>query len=355
MILAVLTVDAPAALGDAALNLFLRAVPVIVILDQLLRQRVRLPVGRAGVEEQQVNLQVQQAGDREEHLLLQPSKCGVQEVHRPVAGIIGDLGEPLDERPLRYPGAAGELRQRLDRQTVGDHREDRPLHRLGLKTPPAARRDDRPADPKALPQPVGQPAEPIARESSTRTSPAVVARPRLLDQGSGRSSAPAAPAPHGRPGRRDRSGERSPRAARRCQGRARSAPAPGRRPRSRPRCAASSRADTCTYKTSDYSRRNQTLQPDSCAYSVSASSRAKPPFFKENRGQKPAATLRTAELRYRGSDLLPRGVARARRRAAGHRRLQRSRRRQPRPRGASASALPAHRPTPRPPLPWRLL
>ena len=47
-----------------------------------------------------------------------------------------------------------------------------------------------------------------------------------------------------------------------------------------------------------------------------------------------AKRLRGPGDKHRGGDLLPHGVARARRCPAGRRRLQRSRRRQPRPRGA---------------------
>ena len=139
VILAVLGVATSARLHQHRLLIGLVGVGRVVVVLQLIWEPVGLPIGRGRVKEQQVNLEIKQRCHREEHPLLQLGQHGVQEVHRPIAGIIGDPGQPLDERPLRDPAAAGELRQRPDRQAVGDHREDRPLHRLVLESTPGGR------------------------------------------------------------------------------------------------------------------------------------------------------------------------------------------------------------------------
>ena len=151
---------AVAELALAALDQQPVTVARIGVVSELVGEPVGLPVGRAGVEEQQVDLEVEQVGDLEEDALLHAAERAVEAVHGPVAGVLGHLGEAVDERALGDPSAAGQLRQRLDRQPVGDHREDRALDRLGVDAPAADRRADRLADPEPLPQPVSHPARP---------------------------------------------------------------------------------------------------------------------------------------------------------------------------------------------------
>ena len=71
---------------------------------------------------------------------------------RDVAGpkaLVEALPSSQVPQPLRAPAR--------DREAVGDHREDRALHALSVEPPSAAAGDDRLADLKALPEPVGQP------------------------------------------------------------------------------------------------------------------------------------------------------------------------------------------------------
>jgi hypothetical protein len=85
---------------------------------------------------------------------------------------LATLREPVDVCALSDPVAAGQLAQRLDRQAVGDHREDRALDHRALHPPAAGRLNDRLPDPEALPhsRSANQQA-PIVRESNTLTSP----------------------------------------------------------------------------------------------------------------------------------------------------------------------------------------
>ncbi len=108
-------------------------------------------------EEQHVDLQVQQVGHGEEHPPLQLGERVEEEVHRPVAGVVADRREPVDEHPLGDPLAAGELGQRPARQPVGDHREDHPLDQFGVHAAALRGGTDRRADPQPLPQPVDDP------------------------------------------------------------------------------------------------------------------------------------------------------------------------------------------------------
>jgi hypothetical protein len=68
---------------------------------------VHLEVRAGGVEEQQAGLEVEQVRGLAVGLLLHRSADLVQPVHRPVAGVVGGLGQPVD------PGlAAGPVRRR---------------------------------------------------------------------------------------------------------------------------------------------------------------------------------------------------------------------------------------------------
>jgi hypothetical protein len=64
---------------------------------------LQLEVGGGGIEEQQVHFEVEQVGDGEVHLLFQLAAHGVQPVHRPVAGVVGDLAEPVDVHVVAHP------------------------------------------------------------------------------------------------------------------------------------------------------------------------------------------------------------------------------------------------------------
>ena len=154
-----MAVRAPAALDQhTAARVGAALIVGIAVVGELVGQPVGLPVGRGGVEEDQIDLEVQQRRDREEDALLQPRQHVHEDIHGAIARVLVDFAQPGDVGALGHPPAAGQLAQRPDRQPVGDHREARPLHRLGVQPPPADRRDERAVDAQPLPQLVGQPA-----------------------------------------------------------------------------------------------------------------------------------------------------------------------------------------------------
>jgi hypothetical protein len=71
---------------------------------------LQLEVGGGGVEEQQVDLEVEQVRDLVEHLALQVLPDVVEPVHRPVADIVGGLGQPVDVHVVGDPVRGGQLR-----------------------------------------------------------------------------------------------------------------------------------------------------------------------------------------------------------------------------------------------------
>jgi hypothetical protein len=87
---------------------------------------VGFEVGGGGVEEQQVDLVIEQRGDLPEHLFLQIRGDVDEPVHRPVAGVVGGLGQAVDVGAARDPAGRGQLRARRQRP-VRDQREQHPL------------------------------------------------------------------------------------------------------------------------------------------------------------------------------------------------------------------------------------
>ncbi len=91
-----------------------------------------LEIGRGGVEEQQVDLEVQQVGQVVVHLLAEVVFHGVQLVHRPVAGVVADLGKAVDVHVAGHPLGGGQLAG--GRQgPVSHQREQRPLQRAAIQ------------------------------------------------------------------------------------------------------------------------------------------------------------------------------------------------------------------------------
>jgi len=89
---------------------------------------VQFEVGGGGVEEQQVDLEVEQVRDLVKHRTFQVVAHVVEPVHRPVADIVADLGQPVDVHVMGDPVRGGQLRRRRQR-TVGDQPEQHPLER----------------------------------------------------------------------------------------------------------------------------------------------------------------------------------------------------------------------------------
>jgi hypothetical protein len=116
---------------------------------------IQLEVGGGGVEEQQVDLEVEEVGDLAEHLALQGGVDLQQPVHRPVAGVIGRLGQPRDGHVVADPAGGGQLRRRGQRP-VGDQGEQHPLGPL-VQPPALQQPPHRLVDPKAVPQPLQRP------------------------------------------------------------------------------------------------------------------------------------------------------------------------------------------------------
>ena len=113
---------------------------------------VHLEVGAGRVEEQQVHLEVEQIRHRPVHPLGQLGLHLQQPVHRPVAGVLVDFGQPVDEHPLVHPTGRGQLRRGRQRP-VGHQREQHPL---GLRVPTLAGQQPRqqPVHADPVPQPV---------------------------------------------------------------------------------------------------------------------------------------------------------------------------------------------------------
>ena len=93
-----------------------------------------LEVGGGGVEEKPVHFEVQQVGDLEVRLPGQAGLDGEQVVHRPVAGLLVYLAEPVDVDILGDPPGGGKLGGG-GQGAVGGQREQHPLH---LRVEPAA-------------------------------------------------------------------------------------------------------------------------------------------------------------------------------------------------------------------------
>ena len=110
---------------------------------------------RCRVEEQQVHFEVEQVGDLVVDLLGQGVLDGQQGVHRPVTGVVTDLGQVGDVHVVADPVGGGELAGRLQRP-VGDQREQDPLHPLAVDPALGQGGADRGGDAQALPQPVEQ-------------------------------------------------------------------------------------------------------------------------------------------------------------------------------------------------------
>jgi hypothetical protein len=87
---------------------------------------VEFEVGRGRVEEQEVHFKVEQVGDLAEDLLFQVGCHVVQPVHRPVAGIVGGLAQPVDVHATGDPAGGVQLRRGRE-GTVGDQREQHPF------------------------------------------------------------------------------------------------------------------------------------------------------------------------------------------------------------------------------------
>ena len=83
---------------------------------------------RGGVEEQQVDFEVEQVRDLAEDLLLHRAADLVQPVHRPVARVVGGLGQAVDPGLAAHPVRGGKLGGGVQRP-VGDQREQHPLGR----------------------------------------------------------------------------------------------------------------------------------------------------------------------------------------------------------------------------------
>jgi hypothetical protein len=100
---------------------------------------IQLEVGGGGVEEQQVDLEVEEVGDLAEHLALQGGVDLQQPVHRPVAGVIGRLGQPRDGHVVADPAGGGQLRRRGQRP-VGDQANSTRSARSSSRRPFSSRR-----------------------------------------------------------------------------------------------------------------------------------------------------------------------------------------------------------------------
>ena len=112
-------------------------------------------VGGGGVEEQQVDLQVEQVRGRGVHVLGQGWFDGQEPVHRPVAGVVADLGQARNVHVTVDPARGGQLRGRCQ-CTVGDQREQDPFNG-GVAAGPAQQGAHRLGDPEPGPQRVQHP------------------------------------------------------------------------------------------------------------------------------------------------------------------------------------------------------
>ena len=93
----------------------------------------RLEIGAGRVEEKQVDFKIQQVGDLVVGLLGQAPLDGQEVVHGPVAGVVGDLVQPVDVHVAADPVRGGELGGRGQGTVRGQGEQDP----LGLRAEPA--------------------------------------------------------------------------------------------------------------------------------------------------------------------------------------------------------------------------
>jgi len=109
--------------------------PFAPVIARNVRIRVfRLEIRAGRVEEKEVYFQVQQVGDLVIRLFGQVGLDGQQVVHRPVAGIVGDLVEAVDVHVAADPCGGGELGGG-GQGAVGGQGEQHPL---SVRAEPAA-------------------------------------------------------------------------------------------------------------------------------------------------------------------------------------------------------------------------
>jgi len=137
--------------GGGGLVRFGHDPPARVAGDRLV-SGVAFEVGGGGIEEKKIHFEVEQGRDLPEHLLLQLWRDLDQPVHRPVAGVVGGLGQPVDVHVAAHPPGRGKLGGGVQ-GPVGDQREQHPLD-PGVAPAPDQQLGHQRVQPQPPPQPV---------------------------------------------------------------------------------------------------------------------------------------------------------------------------------------------------------